>query len=428
MGMQVNEHMKVERQIILNPKLAVLVSEDPPDGYCKGYMYYVEKNKLAEKTIWRRRSEAEWKAKWEEEWKAEREEFDPFLEILILSGLSGSDEPDRQPDFSFMVSFVSSDELDPKQWREVRDIVQKHLREFEREKFNTKGKLFFQTVKDSPVSERKTDMEILILSDRPALDEPDPLLGFSFDEPDPLLDISSDKPGLPLNLSFMVSFVSSFELDIKQWREIRNVVQKYLRDFEQEQSDTYFKGLDPTTRDSEERYFQVYVKLFYPTNKDLCDPGMKSYEIEARLKAALELKQLYEHLRDEIRENHKKAGYLEELATRFGMSINEVNSILYPHSHSKRSRPAELAKELLLKLRLTSTNFIRKVNMLEYEILHRDPRKFFDGYKKGTKLKRPLVYLAKSDPIQPDIAAKNYNTQGLRLKKLTVEKVWQGHV
>jgi hypothetical protein len=392
--MQLNDEMKVERQMFLDSELRVIVSEDPPDGYCKSYMYYVEKNKLAEKATYGKNGNIE--------------EFDPFVEILILSHGPISAEPDRASGFSFMVSLVSSDEINKKKWRQIRDVVRKHLSDFEQEKFNTGGKPFLPKMKDPREPRPKTDLEILILSDRPAVDESDPLLGFSFDEPDPLPDISSDEPGLPLNLSFMVSFVSSFELDIKQWREIHDVVQKHLRDFELEQ-------------------LMLDGRLFFPRDDDLRRLERKTGDIGNRLMAAREMVKLYWDLLPQIRKNHKVRSFLERLAAEYEMPIKEARSIIYP-TYGGKARPAELAKELVVRTKYADRARIYDARAFENEILYQEYHKIFPDRKRGAALKRPLVFAAKSASIQPDAAAKNYNTQALRLKRLTVEKVWQGHV
>lgn len=380
--MQPDENTMVVRQIFFNRKLETLASEDCPDGMCKSYMYYVQKNRIAEEATW----------------AEDMEEYDPFLELLILSERPEPGEPDLLPNFSYMVSFISRDELDKKQWREIRDKVQEHLRGFELEKASTKRKLFSLTGKDVLASAPKIALEILILSDRQV-----------FDEPDSLLNVSSDEPNLLLNLSFMVSFVSSCELNIGQWRQIRDAVQKYLDDFELE-------------------YFMMEKRLFYPEDKDLRESGLKATETEGRLKAALELKSLYEDLLRRIRKNHKSRGFLKKLAAEYGMSPEEARSIFSPHPVIKRNQPAQLAKELLLKTKLAKINFISSVGLLEHEILHRKPRLFFDGYIKARKLKRPLVYTTKSAVFEQDSAVKTYNTQELRLKKLTVERVWHGQI
>jgi|GEM_PF-6964894 len=402
--MQPDENTKVVRQIILNRKLEALASEDCPDGMCKSYMYYVQRNKIAEEATW----------------AEDMEEYDPFLELLILSERPEPGEPDSPPNFSFMVSFISSDQLDKKQWRQIRDKVQEHIGKFERERAYAKRRLFSPPVRDTLESSSKPALEILILSDRQALDElvdmlnlsgddPDPLPGLSSEGTDPSLDLPSKKRYFLLNLSFMVSFISSYELNIRQWREIRDKVQKYLDDFEHE-------------------YFMMEGRLFYPEEKDLRESGLKAEEIGKRLKDALELKRLYKELLSQIRKNHKSKGFLETLAAEYGMPPEEARSIFSLHSAIKRNRPAQLAKELLLKTKLAKTNFIFSVGMLEHEILHQQPRSFFDGYIKGRKLKRRHVYTTKSGPFKQDNNAMSYNIQGLRLKKLTVEKVWKGHI
>lgn len=406
--MQPDENTKVVRQIILNRKLEALASEDCPDGMCKSYMYYVQRNKIAEEATW----------------AEDIQEFDPFLEILILSERSESGEPDLLPNFSFMVSFISSDQLDKSQWRLIRDKVKEHLGKFERERAYAKRKLFSLTGKDALASAPKIALEILILSDRQALDElvdmlnlsgddPDPLPGLSSDETDPSLDLPSKKRYFLLNLSFMVSFISSYELNIEQWRKIRNVVHKYLEDFEL-------------------KYFTMEGRLFYPEDKDLSEAGQKTAKTGAKLRVALELYDEYIKLKKEIRENRKSEIYLKGLSTQYSVSMKEIRAILSPHPaglpYSKRTRPAELAKELILRTQLAKDCSIKELQILESEVLHRRPNSFLRKRKRQTTLKRPIVYVIHSEPAQLDNDAMSYNIQGLRLTKLTVEKVWKGHI
>jgi hypothetical protein len=128
--MQLPPETRVERHIYLNSKLEVMLREDPLDKNYHSYLYYVQKNNIAEGTSWE-----------------EAKGHVPFLEVVILS--------DPANNFSFMVSFVSGDELDKGQWRGVRDAVEKHLRDFEQEKLGTRGLLFYPEEKDRLESAKK---------------------------------------------------------------------------------------------------------------------------------------------------------------------------------------------------------------------------------------------------------------------------------
>jgi hypothetical protein len=127
--MRLHPGLKVERHIYFNSNFDELVREDPEDKGYADYSYYFQRNKLGEKVT-----------------EENAEQFAPFLELLILSDPLGY--------CSFMVSFLSEDELDKNRWQRIQLVVQKYLEEFELEKAGPKrkGLLFFPRDKEKPES------------------------------------------------------------------------------------------------------------------------------------------------------------------------------------------------------------------------------------------------------------------------------------
>jgi len=125
--MKIPPDARVERHLFFNSSLQELVCEDPDDKGYADYSYYLQKNIPSEQIT-----------------QENAEQFVPFLEVVILSDPLGI--------CSFMVSFLSLDELDKKRWRRIRATIQEALDKFELDKTGSKGHLFFPRENETPES------------------------------------------------------------------------------------------------------------------------------------------------------------------------------------------------------------------------------------------------------------------------------------
>jgi hypothetical protein len=123
-------HTDVERQILLNSKFELVLKVDPLDKKNKDpFQLVAEMPDLTWETV---------------------ESSMPVMEILILrhNFKDDADSEEIRLNFAYIISFISDESLDAEQWERIRDCIEGHLRDYEREKFGTEGQLFYPRKRD----------------------------------------------------------------------------------------------------------------------------------------------------------------------------------------------------------------------------------------------------------------------------------------
>jgi hypothetical protein len=127
--MKIPSDRRIERQIVYNAELEIIMSVDSPDGVYADPIGHFDKIGLS--------AFGEDAINW-----YDCEQINPFFELLILRDPLGL--------YSYKVSLISDYDVSVEQWRSIRDKVFEELSAFEGEKFGTEKRLFYLEKNDDP--------------------------------------------------------------------------------------------------------------------------------------------------------------------------------------------------------------------------------------------------------------------------------------
>ena len=168
--------------------------------------------------------------------------------------------------------------------------------------------------------------------------------------------------------SYTVSLDSYDKLNKKQWRDLRNCVDKILEDFEFEK-------------------FGSRKFLFYPETKDAEEIDKASENNAIQLAAARKLKENHKILQTKIKEMLDRGDKPSQMAEHFKLTEQEVRYYLH-NAVTGRPTPAELAKIILLNTREAKESGLGQKSQLEDEVLNRDLNKVFPKRRRSFSKKR----------------------------------------
>jgi hypothetical protein len=127
--MKIPSDRRIERQIVYNAELEIIMSVDSPDGVYADPIGHFDKIGLS--------AFGEDAINW-----YDCEQINPFFELLILRDPLGL--------YSYKVSLISDYDVSVEQWRSIRDKVFEELSDFENEKSGTEKRLLFLEKNDDP--------------------------------------------------------------------------------------------------------------------------------------------------------------------------------------------------------------------------------------------------------------------------------------
>lgn len=124
-------HSRFERQIVFNRSFEIILNYEDPNGI------YVDPTRLLNQ------DKSALEMSYEDAGR-----LVPFFEVLILRGEAGS--------YSYRLTLDGDNELNSKEWKKIGACFQEALSVFEKEKFGTKGQLFYD--ESLSLSSKKSDI------------------------------------------------------------------------------------------------------------------------------------------------------------------------------------------------------------------------------------------------------------------------------
>lgn len=172
--------------------------------------------------------------------------------------------------------------------------------------------------------------------------------------------------------SYMVTVLTTDELDVPQWRRIRECTIEELRKFQIDK-------------------LGGQCNLFYPIAKDKTELHEKSQQFSDMLQGAHELKKLHKKTTSEIVQMLRRGDPTSKIAAVLEMKEEDVKGLLYG-SRSGTPQPSTLAAEILRNSDLAKQLGLTGDYQLENEVLTRSIETYFPkGKKRGNVSKRPRI-------------------------------------